>query len=309
MRTFIITLAAIALSLSSWSSRSNGQSKAPAGTKPSLMTPADLESLPSSPADHRRSYGTDPDQFGELRIPTGPGPYPVVILVHGGCWKSEYSTLRYLAPLGDALKRGGVATWNIEYRRLGQAGGGWPGTYLDVGHAIDFLRELSAQYHLDLSRVIVLGHSAGGHLAMWSGTRQHIPENSPLYISKPLQIRGIVNLAGTIDMSQNIAHMQSECKDTVVTSMLGGTPESVPERYKQVSASAFLPLGVAQILIWGEKDDIIPRPLVEQYAASAKKAGDRTRLIVVPAVGHFETPSPLSSAWPTVQDAIMSLLK
>jgi acetyl esterase/lipase len=273
-----------------------------------LMTPSDLQSLPSNAADHRLPYGTDANQFGELRVPSGPGLHPVVVLVHGGCWRADFATLRDLGPMGDALKKDGIATWNIEYRRLGLAGGGWPGTYLDVGHAIDQLRELSGKYHLDLSRVVVVGHSAGGHLAMWAAIRARTPKGSAIYVANPLPIRGVVNLAGTIDMSQNVSHMTDECREPVVSEMLGGTPESVALHYKQVSANAMLPLRIPQTLIWGEYDDIVPQPLAQQYVTLATKAGDKVQLIVVPAVGHFETPSPFSSAWPTVEKAIRSLL-
>lgn len=298
------------LSILGWACLAHSSDGAQQRTEPnsSLMTPADLQALPAEPADYRLTYGDDANQFGELRLPAGPGPHPVIVLIHGGCWKAEYATLRDLAPMGDALKRDGIATWNIEYRRLGQPGGGWPGTYLDVAHAIDHLRQISSKYGLDLKHVVVLGHSAGGHLAMWSGTRQNLPKNSPLYLRKPLPLAGVINLAGTIDMSQNIAHMESECKDAVVTGMLGGSPESVPDRFKQASASALLPLRVPQILIWGERDNFIPRPLAEKYVSEAVRAGDRTQLIIVPAVGHFETASPASSAWPSVRKAIRSLL-
>jgi acetyl esterase/lipase len=104
--------------------------------KPALMTPADPQSLPMLPADHRLTYGDDPNQFGELRLPGESGPHPVVVLLHGGCWKAEYATLRDLAPIGDALKANGIASWNVEYRRLRQPRSGWPGTYVDVARAI-----------------------------------------------------------------------------------------------------------------------------------------------------------------------------
>jgi acetyl esterase/lipase len=110
-----------------------------------LMTVAQFQSLPSNPADHRFSYGADANQFGDLRLPSGAGPHPVAILIHGGCFKAEYATLRDLAPMADRLKAKGIATWNIEYRRLAQTGGGWPGTYLDVGTAVDSLRSIAAR--------------------------------------------------------------------------------------------------------------------------------------------------------------------
>ena len=272
------------------------------------MTPSDLQSLAARPADHRLSYGTDPNQFAELRLPSGAGPHPVVVLVHGGCWKADYATLRDLAPMGDALKADGIASWNVEYRRLGQPGSGWPGTYLDIGRAIDHLRQVAPTYMLDLTRVAVVGHSAGGHLAMWAAMRQRLSPRHPMYVANPLPVRGIINLAGTIDMRENIAHMEAACHDNVVTAMLGGTPASVPERYREVTATTMVPLSVQQILIWGEHEDYVPLTLARRHVDAATKAGDHARLIVIPAIGHFETASPLSSAWPTVLEAIRSLV-
>lgn len=278
------------------------------GNAPAVMRPGDLQALPVRPADHRISYGEDPNQFAELRLPAGAGPHPVAVLIHGGCWKAEYATLRDLGPMGDALKVEGIASWNIEYRRVGHSGGGFPGTYQDVGRAIDRLREAAPDHHLDLARVAVIGHSAGGHLAMWAGMRQRLSPPSPLYIANPLRLRGVINLAGTIDMRDNIARMESMCRDTVVTNMLGGTPATVGERYRAVSATDRVPLGTPQILVWGEHEDFVPRSLAERHVDAAVKAGDRARLIVVPAAGHFETASPMSSAWPVVLQAIRSLL-
>jgi acetyl esterase/lipase len=202
----------------------------------------------------------------------------------------------------------GVASWNIEYRRLGQAGGGWPGTYVDVGRAIDHLRQISAASRLDLSRVAVLGHSAGGHLAMWAGARRRLSPASGVYAANPLPLRGVMNLAGTVDMRENIGHLQSECNDAVVTRMLGGPPETLPQRYREVSATTMVPLGVQQILVWGEHESSVPLSLATRHVDAARSAGDRARVIVVPAIGHFESASPQSSAWPTVLDAIRSLL-
>ncbi len=171
---------------------------ASAGT---LMSPGDLQALPSRAPDHRLSYGQDSSQYGELRLPAGPGPHPVVVLIHGGCFKAAYATARDLAPMGDALKAEGIATWNVEYRRLGQPGGGWPGTYLDVGRAVDRLRALAGRYRLDLDRVVLLGHSAGGHLAMWAAARPRVPAGSPLYLADPLPVRGAIDLAGPLDLT------------------------------------------------------------------------------------------------------------
>ena len=275
---------------------------------PELMPPGALQSLPRREPDRRLAYGDDSSQYGELRVPRGPGPHPVAVLVHGGCFKAAYATTSDLAPMGDALKDQGIATWNIEYRRVGQPGGGWPGTYLDVGRAVDHLRALAGEHALELGRVVVVGHSAGGHLAMWTAARARVPVGSPLHAADPLAVRGVINLAGPLDLTANIPGYQALCRDTVVTALLGGTPAAVPERYAQASAIRLLPLGVPQVLVWGEHEDFVPRPLAEAYVDAARQAGDPVRLIVIPGVGHFETASPRASTWPRVASAIRSLL-
>jgi acetyl esterase/lipase len=273
-----------------------------------MLTVAQFQTLPSDPPDHRLTYGEAPSHCGELRVPSGRGPHPTVVLIHGGCWKAPYAVLRELGPLGDALKADGIATWNIEYRRLYEPGSGWPGTYLDVGRALDSLRDVSPEYGLDLSRVVVVGHSAGGHLAMWAAARGKLPRESELYVADPLPVRGVVNLAGTMDMADNISNHHAGCGDTVVTGLLGGTPQSVPERYAQASAMSLVPLGVRQVLIWGEHEEFVPLPLAQQYANAASRAGDAVRLSVVPRVGHFDLASPTTESWPALRSAIQALL-
>ena len=273
-----------------------------------LMGPGDLQALPSKAPDWRFAYGSDSSQYGELRVPSGPGPHPVAVLVHGGCFKAAYATLRDLAPMADALKAEGIATWNIEYRRVGQSGGGWPGTYLDVGKAVDYLRVLASQHALDLDRVVIVGHSAGGHLATWAAARTRVPAASAIHFEDPLHVRGVLDLAGPLDLTANIAGYQRLCRDTVITGLLGGTPAEVPERYAQASPVKLLPLGVPQVLLIGEREEFVPRPFAEAYVQAAAQAGDRVQLIVVPEVGHFEIASPRASPWPRVESAIESLL-
>lgn len=273
-----------------------------------LMTPGDLVSLPARAPDRRVAYGDDSSQYGELRVPTGSGPHPVVVLIHGGCFKAAYATTRDLAPMGDALKDGGIATWNVEYRRLGQSGSGWPGTYLDIGRAVDHLRALAREYPLDLGRVVIVGHSAGGHLAMWAAARARLPAASPLYAPDPLPVRGVLDLAGPVDMTANVPGYQALCRDSVITSLLGGTPAEVPARYAHASPIKLLPLGIPQVLILGAHEDFVPLPLAEAYAQAAGGAGDPVRLLVIPGVGHFETASPRASTWPLVESVIRSLL-
>lgn len=214
-----------------------------------LMTPGELDGIPSGPADDRIAYGTDPSHHGELRVPEGDGPHPVAVLIHGGCFKAEYATLRDLAAMGEALKEMGIATWNLEYRRLGEPGGGWPGTYLDVGRGVDHLRSIADEHALDLSRVVLVGHSAGGHLAMWAAARHRVQAGSDVHSVNPLPVRGVLDLAGPVDLTANIAGYEGLCRDTVITALMGGTPTAVPERYAEASPMRLLPLGIPQVLL------------------------------------------------------------
>lgn len=273
-----------------------------------LMTPAELQALPSKPPDQRIAYGAEPVQYGELRFPSGPGPHPVAILIHGGCFKAAYATLRDLSPMGEALKEMGIASWNVEYRRLGEPGGGWPSTYLDVGRAVDHVRTLADKYPLDLGRVVVVGHSAGGHLAMWAAARARMPKGSNLHVAAPLAVRGVLDLAGPVDLTANIGGYEELCHDTVITDLLGGTPATVPDRYKQASAINLLPLGIPQILLIGGYEEFVPHPIAEIYVRAARMAGDPVQLMVIPRVGHFEIASPRATPWPRVASASRSLL-
>jgi acetyl esterase/lipase len=272
------------------------------------MTPEELSALPSRAPDRRIAYGADASQYGELRIPAGTGRHPLVILIHGGCFKAAYATAQYFGAMADALKADGIATWNIEYRRLGEPGSGWPGTYLDVGHGVDHVRAIASEHQLDLDRVVVVGHSAGGHLAMWTAARHRLPKTSDLYVANPLPVRGVVDLAGPLDMTANIPGYEALCADTVITSMLGGTAATVPEHYAQASAIKLLPLGVPQVLVVGAHEDYVPLPVVDAYVAAATGAGDQVRRILIPGAGHFEIASPLSFTWPQVKAAIESLI-
>lgn len=274
-----------------------------------LMTPADLQALPSQSADRRIAYGPDSSQFGDLRIPSGPGPHPVVILIHGGCFKAAYATLRDLAPMGDALKALGIASWNLEYRRLGEAGAGWPGTYQDIARGVDHLRAIASEHALDLNQVAVVGHSAGGHLALWAASRHRVPPGSALSDVSPLRVRGVLDLAGPADLAADVSRYEGLCGDRVLTAMAGGTPVDVPAHYAQASPIALLPTGIPEVLLIGEFEEHLPRPSAEAYVRSARRAGDRAALIVVPGVGHFEIASPTATSWPQVERVVRALLR
>jgi acetyl esterase/lipase len=273
-----------------------------------LLKPQDVNKLPAAPADHRIRYGSDPIQFADLRLPKGRGPFPVAAIIHGGCWM-KFADLQNTAPMSDALRHAGVATWNIEYRRVDNMGGGWPGTFHDVAAAIDHLKTIAKTYELDLTQVIVIGHSAGGHLALWLAARHRLPKNSPLFVEKPLRIRGAVNLAGPGNLQSWLPVQKQVCGDVPITKLVGGLPSEVAQRYRDGSPAELLPLGVKQILITGTKDLLVPPKYGKEYEAAAQKSGDKIEMIEIENAGHFEVIAPNSSAWPTVERAVQSLVK
>lgn len=274
------------------------------GLKPTgaqTLTFRDIEKLQTPLADHRVPYGDDSLQFGDLRLPKSRGPHPVAIIIHGGCWYSEYD-LSHISSFAAALTRLGIATWTIEYRRVGNPGGGWPGTFTDVARGADHLRVLARSYALDIKRVIAIGHSAGGQLALWLAARKQLPQSSLLRASHPLKLSGVISLAGITDMRQ----FGSRCGDAV-RRVLGGPLEEFPYRYDETSPIEMLPLGVRQRLIHGSLDKIVPPELGAKYAAAAKKRGENIRLTTLERAGHFELIAPNSSAWPAVEEAVRSL--
>lgn len=271
------------------------------GTCDTVMPFAALLELDSSEADVTEAYGPDDLQHGELRLPSGPGPHPVAIVVHGGCWMSEYG-LDHVRPLATALVEAGVATWAPEYRRLGDDGGGWPGTFLDVARAADHLRNLADRHLLDLDRVVAVGHSAGGHLALWLAARPTLAADSDVAAGDPLPLLAVVSLAGIPDLAE--AAVGEICGDAAAR--LLGTDD--PDVLRAASPAERLPLGVPQELVAGACDPIVPPAVARRYAAAAAAAGDEVALRVVDGVGHFELVAPGSAAWPTVLEAVMTAL-
>jgi acetyl esterase/lipase len=258
---------------------------------------------PVSPADHRLSYGANEFQFGELRLPKGAGPHPVAIVIHGGCWMSEYG-LSYMGHLSAALAEAGVAAWSVEYRRVGNQGGGWPGTFEDVSRAADHLRTIAKTYSLDLNRVIAVGHSAGGHLALWLAARKILPKDSPVYSPDPLPLRGVVSLAGVTDLRR----AGTAC-DAIVPQLMGGSAKDKASIYDQASPIELLPLGTPSAIVQGSIDSIIPLAMAQDYADAAKKKGDEAKLVVIEKAGHFEVVDPKSFAWETVKNEVLAFLK
>jgi acetyl esterase/lipase len=254
----------------------------------------------------RLAYDAGEFQFGELYLPVGPGPYPAAILIHGGYWRARYG-LDLMNGLGEDLAGRGIAAWNIEYRRVGNPGGGWPGTFLDVARAADYLREIATSYELDLGRVVSIGHSAGGHLALWLAARRRIPASSALSPrNEPLALAGAISLAGVLDLA--LAYQLHLSNDAVVE-LLGAPPTEAPERYAEASPAALLPLGLPQVLIHGTEDENVPIQVSREYANAARAAGDPIDFFEPAGVDHFDVITAGTEVWALTVQELETLLK
>ncbi len=277
-------------------------------TNRQFLTPMDVNKLPSKPADHRITYGRDPLHLGDLRLPRDVGLHPVAIVVHGDCWVSTFADLQNSAALSDALRDAGIATWNIEYRRVDHVGGGWPGTFDDIASAVDHVHNLAAEYNLDLNRVIAIGHSAGATLALWATARSRLPLSSILYRVNPLKLCGAISLGGPGDLKAFANIDQDICGSAVVARLIGGSAEEFPQRYREASPIEMLPLGVPQIFITGEYDFSVPKDLGHAYTQAAQLADDDVQHIVVADAAHHEYCAPSSVTWPTILQSVRTLL-
>lgn len=245
-------------------------------------------SLPAGVTNARISYGAAPQQFAELRLPQGKGPFPVIAILHGGCWVS-YADASYMERVAAGLTEHGYASWNVEYRRATDPGGGWPNTFEDAEHGVTALRDAAAKYPLDLRRVVVIGHSAGGQLALYVGSRLKWPA---------------ISLAGIVDMAAYAKRGPAGCAEGV-SEVMGGTQKQHPERYAKVSPVELLPLDIPQILIWGERDNIAPEGLFIQYE---KRADHVVEIIRVPGAGHHDFGAAQGPAWDAILKAVAKLM-
>jgi len=197
-----------------------------------------------------------------------------------------------MAPLAGDLSRRGWATWNLEYRRVG-ARGGWPATFEDVGAGIDALADLPARERLDLRRVVAIGHSAGGHLALWAAARPGLPADAP-GAGPRVAVTRAVSLAGVADLRAGAA---LGLGGGAVERLMGGRPDEVSGRYALASPADRLPLGVPTVLVHGEVDDVVPVDLSRRFRDAAVAAGHRCELVELAGVGHGEPIDPASPAW------------
>ena len=235
-------------------------------------------------------YGDAPQQFAELILPDaaefGDGPHPVVVFIHGGFWRNAFDLTLAQPQAADARTKG-YATWNIEYRRVGDPGGGYPGTLDDIAAAIDALARVDAP--VDVERVAVVGHSAGGHLSLWVGQRDDPTVTPKLVIGQA----PVADLANSLELGRG-----------AVIDFMGGTPAELPAGYDAADPARRLPIRVPQLILQGDADDIVPPAFVEPYAELSG-----ADIIVFDGVDHFDVIDPANRSWGAAMRAIDEALR
>jgi acetyl esterase/lipase len=246
----------------------------------------DILSKPQPPPDERLAYGGDPNQFLEVRLPRANGPHPTLLNLHGGFWRAKYD-LAHAGHLCEALRDAGIATFNIEFRRVGNDGGGWPGTFADIRSAYRFIQQKHSRFHLDLDRLAVMGHSAGAQLALCLAAHE-------------TSLRHAISLAGVVDLKKGYSlHLSNDA----VAEFLGGKPDAVPEHYREADPTEFSIPHARQWLIHGRDDDTVLPEFSSDYVHQKKKAGESAELLEIPHAGHYDLIDPASEAFKQVMSA------
>jgi acetyl esterase/lipase len=255
------------------------------------------DQVPDGASRHR--YGSDPSQYGDLYRPAGIRARPgTVVVIHGGFWRSRYAA-DLGAPLAADLSRRGWTSWNLEYRRVGN-GGGWPATLADVAAGIDLLADLA---DVDLSRVVAIGHSAGGHLATWAAARPKLPDTA-VGGAPRVRLTGVIAQAAVLDLVKAAADGLGA---SAVNALLGGMPDELPERYRLASPQHQLPLGVSVRCVHSRDDDAVPFSQSLDFVRAARAAGDDADLVEVTG-GHFGVIDTGSAAWQAIVELLPGLL-
>lgn len=279
------------------------------------VTVAMLEARTVPAADTTITIRTgEKDLVAELRVPTGDGPHPVAIVIHGGCWVTRFADSRYMKPLAEGLRDDGFATWTISYRRADEPGGGWPGTFLDVASMTAVLRQLAPRHHLDLTRVIASGHSAGAHLALWLAAQPKLPAASGVMAARDaVPIAAVVALDGPGDLVGANLGASRICGGPILEQLLASTPAAEPERWKLASPTEWLPLRVPQAMVRGSFDLRLvlfgSEPgSMPVHARRAQATGDSAWVVMGDSTSHFSLLDPEHPAFVVVRQAYRDAL-
>jgi acetyl esterase/lipase len=244
------------------------------------------------------SYGRSDLQVGDLRLPSGNGPFPVAVIMHGGCFMASVDKRGGIAAFADALTARGFATWNIEYRRVGDKGGGWPGTFQDIAAAVDKLASIGPRHKLDLKRVTYVGHSAGAYFALWAASRQRLPGTWGKVKVRPASV---VAIDGPGTLASFVGIDAQVCGRPVIVPLMGGTPTQKPAEYRIASPQDHVPLGIPQLLVQSDLAD-----LMKPYVAAAQASGDKVLTLAPAEANHFDVVTPSTSNGKAVIDFIVT---
>lgn len=318
LRAISLALAsALALAACTVTSEAPIPAQAPAPASAELMKwPALLERERPSP-DETITYGDQGMQRIDLWLPSGKGPHPTVLMVHGGCWQSDIADRRIMSWIADDLRRQGIAVWNIDYRGVDRDGGGYPGTFIDAAAAADAIRLYAPRYGLAISPLVAVGHSAGGHLALWLAARRSamanadnplIPPGSPILGPDSIRIDTVVSLGGLPDLELAATPPGSGCGTEVIEKLVGPPTLSSRNVFADTSVPRLAPLGTRQVLINGREDRIIPAAYAYDYERKMRTAGDDVRVRMLERTGHVELIAPESEAWAAAVEEIRAAL-
>lgn len=247
--------------------------------------------------DLELSYGPRPAQAIDVFLPPGSSSRPVAILVHGGCWSATTAGREQLRHVGSELARRGIAVWSIGYRRANETGGGYPGTYEDIASAVDRLRTEAGALRLDLSRTVLIGHSAGGHLALWAAARDRLPHDSALRTERPFVPARVISVAGIGDLKAFMPAIPGLCGPEVAARLTGAASAARPDPFSDTSPAA-LPAPAARIeMLSGVLDRLVPPHVAHDHARAMRAKGKDTTLVNVEGAGHFDFMTPGTPAW------------
>lgn len=278
-----------------------------AAAAPAPMTLDQYLALSGPPPSATFAYGSAPSQYAQLFRPAGKGPFPVVVLVHGGCWTVQFGGITQMHNVAGALAARGIAVWNVEYRRADEPGGGYPGTYQDMNAALDKLASIAPAHQLDTKRIAAMGHSAGGQLVQWIAGRARIAPASPLYQQHIVPVRTVISLGGLADLRREKDLIKTSCGRDMA--QLAGTPSDArPDIYADTNAAELLPNGSRTILVTGALDTISPPRVAYDYAARAQAAGDQAQVVILPNASHYDEIAASSPAWSLILPLIEQAL-
>tara|TARA_B100000678_G_scaffold10694_2_gene8720 strand:+ start:5346 stop:6236 length:891 start_codon:yes stop_codon:yes gene_type:complete len=274
-----------------------------------LMSWADLLAMERAEPQAVHAYGELEQQVIDIWLPEGEGPHPVVLMVHGGCWQKAIANRTLMNYMAEALRQRGLAVWNIEYRGVDEAGGGYPGTFQDVSAAADALIASGADYNLDTSRIVGLGHSAGGHLVTWLAARENVPDGSVLAGGEPLPMRAVINSGGLADLEASAPVTLETCLANIQDQLTGTSTDGREDVFADTSSARLQPSSVPQISVNGAMDHIAPPALGIGYTDVVSQDGGEARFVEVQGAGHVELIAPGTEAFDVQAELIERYLK